>query len=79
MGRASFSLLSNAGLPELAAHSEDEYVKLAIDLAHDRPRLAALRATLRSRMQASPLLDPVRFARHLEAAYRSIWERWCAG
>ena len=78
LGRASFSLLSNIGLPELAANSEDEYVRLATDLAHDIPRLTGLRATLRDRMKNSPLLDAPRFARNLEAAYREAWAEWCA-
>jgi hypothetical protein len=77
MSRASFSLLSNAGAPELAADSEDGYLRLATDLAHDLPRLAALRATLRDRMKASPLLDAARFTRRLEAAFRDAWRDWC--
>ncbi|MEO6785470.1 MAG: tetratricopeptide repeat protein, partial [Chthoniobacteraceae bacterium] len=77
LGRASFSLISNVGLPELAAQNEDEYVRLATELARDIPRLTSLRATLRERMKASPLLDAPRFARNLEAAYRRAWETWC--
>jgi predicted O-linked N-acetylglucosamine transferase (SPINDLY family) len=30
-------------------------------------------------MQASPLMDAPRFAQNVEAAYRSMWERWCSG
>ena len=77
LGRASFSLLSNVGLPELAAPTERDYVRVATELAGDLPRLADLRATLRARMRQSPLLDAPRFARNLEAAYRDIWQRWC--
>lgn len=79
MSRASFSLLSNIGLGDLVAQSEDAYLALAISLAGDRDRLLQLRATLRERMQRSPLLDPPRFARHLEAAYREMWREWCRG
>ncbi len=77
LGRASFSLLSNLGLPELAAPSESEYGRLATTLAHDIPRLTELRATLRDRMKNSPLLDAPRFARNLEAAFRAAWQRRC--
>ena len=77
-GGAAFSLLTNAGLPGLAAHSEEEYARIAVGLATDLPRLGALHATLRDRMKASPLLDAPRFARNLEAAFRTIWARWCA-
>jgi predicted O-linked N-acetylglucosamine transferase (SPINDLY family) len=78
VGRAGLSLLSNVGLPELVASSTDDYVALAATLAIDLPRLTALRSTLRYRMEQSPLMDAPRFARDVEAAYRSIWERWCA-
>ena len=79
VSRASLSLVSTLGWPHLSADREDEYLQIAQDLARDLPRLAALRATLRERMRASPLMDAPRFARHVEAAYRSAWQRWCAG
>jgi protein O-GlcNAc transferase len=75
--RAGLSLLTTLGLPELAADSEEEYVNKAAALAADRPRLTELRATLRARLQASPLMDAPRFARHMEAAYRTMWKRRC--
>jgi predicted O-linked N-acetylglucosamine transferase (SPINDLY family) len=77
IGRASFSILSNIGLPEYAAQSEDEYVQQAVSLANGHRRLAELRSTLRSRMMASPLLDAPLFARNLEAAFREMWREWC--
>ena len=78
LSRASFSLLSNIGLSELAASSEEDYLQLACSLARDPQRLTQLRATLRSRMQSSPLLDAPRLARHVEAAFRQMWRQWCA-
>jgi len=78
IGRASFSLLSNAGLGELCAASEDDYVRIAAGLARNLPRLAALRATMRERLAKSPLLDAVRFTRNLEHAYCTAWRHWCA-
>jgi protein O-GlcNAc transferase len=76
--RAGLSLLSSVGLAELAVWSEADYVRMAVELAGNLPRLADLRATLRSRMLASPLMDAPRFARNVEAAYRSMWQAWCS-
>jgi protein O-GlcNAc transferase len=77
VGRVGFSILANMGLADLVACDVDEYVRLAVDLANDRPRLSKLRAGMRERMQASPLMDAPRFARAVEAAYRQMWRRWC--
>jgi predicted O-linked N-acetylglucosamine transferase (SPINDLY family) len=77
VSRAGSSLLHAVGLPELVARTEEDYVKIAIDLAGDLPRLAELRRTLRSRMGASVLMDAPRFARNVEAAYRGMWRQWC--
>jgi predicted O-linked N-acetylglucosamine transferase (SPINDLY family) len=78
VSRGGLSLLSNIGLPEFVAQTEQEYLRIAVDAANDLHRLAHLRATLRERMRASPLMDEPRFARHIETAYRTMWERWCA-
>ncbi len=77
--RGGVSILSNVGLPELIAPTEAEYVRIAANLARDTPRLAGMRSTLRQRMQASPLMDALRFARHVEAAFRGMWRTWCSG
>jgi protein O-GlcNAc transferase len=78
VGRAGFSQAMNLGLGELVAWSPPEFVRIASALAGNLPRLAALRAGLRDRMRRSPLFDGERFARHVEAAYRAAWRRWCA-
>jgi protein O-GlcNAc transferase len=75
--RVGLSILSNAGLPELAARSDDGYVQTAVGLATDLPALSALRATLRRRVQHSALMDAARLAHNVEAAYRGMWRRWC--
>jgi predicted O-linked N-acetylglucosamine transferase (SPINDLY family) len=82
--RSGASLLTAVGLPPsagsgqgLIAQTENEYVRLAVELATDLPRLAALRRGLRGRMAASPLCDGRAFARKLEAAYRHMWQDWC--
>jgi protein O-GlcNAc transferase len=75
--RAGVSIAMNLGLPELVASSQEEYVAKAVHLARDVERLSQLRAQLRPRLEASPLGDAARFARHLEAGYRAAWKRHC--
>ena len=75
--RAGLSLLSSIGLGELVALSEESYLQMAAQLAGDLSRIAALCATLRARMLASPLMDAPRFARNVELALQSIWGRRC--
>lgn len=77
VGRSGLSLLSNIGLAELVASDTEQYVRIALHWASDLPRLSQLRAELRSRMQASPLMDAPQFARDVEAAYRTMWHHWC--
>jgi predicted O-linked N-acetylglucosamine transferase (SPINDLY family) len=78
ISRAGSSLLHAIGLPEWIAHNEEDYIRIAAEWAADWPRLAQLRRTLRTRMQSSPLMDAPRFARNMEGAFRTMWQRWCA-
>jgi len=78
-GRHSLSYLSVVGLTELVARDLDAYVELAVSLASDLPRLAALRAGLRERMAASPLCDGRQCATDLMTVLRDAWRRWVAG
>jgi len=77
VGRGGLSILSNAGVPELVARSEEEYVKIAGELARNLPYLSQMRSTLRQRMKQSPLMDAPKFARNIEGAYRRMWRAWC--
>ncbi len=77
IARGGLSILSNAGLPELAAKTPEEYFKIAVSLAGDLPRLSALRSSLRDRMKHSPLRDAPGITRDLENVYREMWSRWC--
>jgi len=76
VSRAGLCFLSNLGLPDLAAPTPVEYVKIAARLAGDLPRLIRLRPELRARMQNSALTDSVRFTGNIEMAYQAMWARW---
>lgn len=78
-GRHSTSFLTSAGLSELVASDEEDYAQMALALAKDMGRLSELRAGLRGRLLASPLLDHQGFAKNLEALLRGLWRDWCAG
>ena len=73
--RHSLCHLTNVGLTETIAHDLDEYVELAVSLASDQPRLAALRSGLRDRMAASPLCDGKRFAANLISILYDVWDK----
>ena len=64
-------------MPELIAGTADEFLRIASDLAADFDRLAQMRASLRRRMQTSPLMDAVGVTREVEDAYRTMWKQWC--
>lgn len=72
-GRHSYSFLSVLGLDDLIARTPQGYVHAACRLAADAKTLSRLRQSLRARMAASPLCDPVRFARSMESLYREAW------
>ncbi|HET9701965.1 MAG TPA: tetratricopeptide repeat protein [Burkholderiales bacterium] len=76
-GRMGLSILSAAGLAEFAPASPEAFVALCRRLAGDMAQLGDLRAGMRERLRASPLMDEAGFARGLEAAYRDAWVRWC--
>ena len=73
-GRVGVSQMSNLGLQELIAHNQNEYVEIAVALARDLPRLATLRAGMRERILASPLMNVAGFTSDLERAYESMWK-----
>jgi len=75
--RHSLSHLNVVGLGELVADGPESYLRIAGDLSRDLSRLAAIRAGLRDRLRASPLLKSVQFTRALEAAFREMWIAWC--
>jgi protein O-GlcNAc transferase len=76
--RMTASVLTSLRLEELVAKDACEYRRIAARLAADVQPLSRLRSELRARMATSPLCDGAAFTRNLEAAYRTMWRRWCA-
>jgi predicted O-linked N-acetylglucosamine transferase (SPINDLY family) len=71
--RVAGSLLHAAGLPELVTHDPADYERLAIALAQDPARLAALKAKLAAQRAGCALLDADGYTRNLEAIYTAMW------
>jgi predicted O-linked N-acetylglucosamine transferase (SPINDLY family) len=77
--RMAGGLLTALNLPELITEKFADYEKLALALATDPVRLAAIKSKLSENRDKSPLFDTSRFTRNLEAAYIKIGERTQAG
>ena len=73
-GRVGASVLKAIGLPQLITSTLAEYEALALKLAADPAALRALREALAANRVTHPLFDSARFCRHVEAAYRQMWE-----
>jgi len=75
--RSAASILGALGLGQWIASTTEEYLQRALAHAAHPQALAALRGSLRTTLQGSPLMDELRFARDVEAAYRGLWREWC--
>jgi len=77
--RVATSLLAAVGLDELSNAPVEEYVQQAIEVASSPELATELKARLRRSQVSSPLFDPARYCRHLEAAYHEIHARRLRG
>jgi protein O-GlcNAc transferase len=73
--RVATSLLQAVDLGHLSVEDPVSYERLAIELAHSPPALAALKAHLRRVRNCAPLFDIRRFCRHLEQAFLEVADR----
>jgi predicted O-linked N-acetylglucosamine transferase (SPINDLY family) len=73
--RVAGSLLHAAGVPELVTSSLADYEALALQLARDPARLAAIKARLAATRASTALCDADSFTRNLEAIYTAMWRQ----
>ena len=78
-GRVAASLLQAIGMPELITETPQAYEELALELATNPGKLAAIRRKLEHNRLTTPLFDSKLFTKHIEAAYTAIYERYCGG
>jgi|CXWL01.1.fsa_nt_gi predicted O-linked N-acetylglucosamine transferase (SPINDLY family) len=77
--RVAGSLLGAIDMPELIAGSIGEYENLALSLAREPARLAALRDKLARNRDRSPLFDTPGYVRNLESAFERMWQQFRSG
>ncbi|QWD68807.1 tetratricopeptide repeat protein [Polynucleobacter sp. VK25] len=77
--RVASSLLSAIDMPELIAHSQDEYEALAIELALNPYKLLEIKSRLAKNRLTAPLFNTPLFAKNLETAYLKMYDRYQAG
>jgi len=78
-GRVAASLLHAVGIPELVTCSLEEYEARALNLARDPFLLSKITEKLISNRSVFPLFNIDCFTRHIESAYRTMWEIWQRG
>jgi predicted O-linked N-acetylglucosamine transferase (SPINDLY family) len=73
--RAAGGILSAIGMSDWVAGNEDQYVDIALQSAPDRLR------TIRNELPTSIAThcSPAAYTRIAERAYRTMWEKYCAG
>jgi predicted O-linked N-acetylglucosamine transferase (SPINDLY family) len=77
-GNVGASLLTAAGLPELITGTPQAYEALAIELATNPAKLAAIKDKLAANRLTAPLFNTEQFAKHIEAAYAAMYRRYRA-
>jgi protein O-GlcNAc transferase len=78
-GRVASSLLNAVDLSEMATINLDQYEVQALKFARNTTLLAEIKAELARNRNTCALFNTVRFTRHIEAAYTTMWETWQRG
>jgi predicted O-linked N-acetylglucosamine transferase (SPINDLY family) len=79
VSRVAGSILTALGLQALIATSEEDYVRIARELATDPKRLARVKRQIEDAKRTSPFFDCETYTRDLEALYRHMWRRYTGG
>jgi len=77
--RVCASVVHAAGIGDLACATPELYVAKAIELAHNREKIAAVKAKLVEGRESCLLFDTPRLVRDLEGLYRQMWNDFRRG
>lgn len=73
--RVAGSLLSALGLPQLITNAPEEYEAMALELARNPEKLAAIKAELWLKRTSQPLFNTALFTKRIEGAYLAMYQR----
>ena len=77
--RATASMLTALGVPELITRDLGDYRTLALKIANNRDELERLKSIIAEKSRTSTLFDTEASVRLLERAYRRIWDDFANG
>lgn len=78
-GRVAASLLKAVNLPELITTTREGYETMAIELANKPAELLRVKNKLAANRLTAPLFDTALYAKHIEAAYIQMHDRYVQG
>jgi predicted O-linked N-acetylglucosamine transferase (SPINDLY family) len=76
--RNSYTMLKNVGIEAGIAWTDAEYVEWGVRLGTDAGLRQQISWQLRQSKRTAPLWNAAQFARHMEAAYREMWQKFRA-
>ncbi len=75
VARNSYTFMTNAGLTEGIAWTDEEYVDWGIRLGTDSDLRQQVRGKLLTSRKTSPLWNAQQFTKDMESAYQSMWQK----
>jgi predicted O-linked N-acetylglucosamine transferase (SPINDLY family) len=75
--RNSYAFMTNAGITEGIAWTDEEYVEWAVKLGTDKTLHQQVAWKLRESRKTSTLWNGEQFTREMEKAYQQMWEIYC--
>ena len=77
--RVAASLLDELQLNAWVADTEQEYLRIAIELAQNPQQLADVKKCLQENLLSGSLFSPEQYAKSLEKAFHHVYQRWVSG
>ena len=77
--REAANIVNAVNLPEMVTSSQEEYELLAIELANNPKKFSIIKEKLVDNLSTAPLYNTDLFARNIESAFKTMFERYHQG